>query len=50
MTDYEIDKLYEKYCGPGPQSFDINHKLTEKRSDMGVVKFFGDSESTDASE
>ena len=50
MTDFEIDKLYEKYCGPGPQSFDINHKLTEKRNDMGVVKFVADTESTDASE
>lgn len=36
MTDYEIDKLYAKMVGPGPQSFKPSHKLTEKRADIGV--------------
>ena len=39
MTDYEIDKLYEQVCGPGPASFNPEHKLTEKRTDVGVPKF-----------
>ena len=37
MTDYEIDKLYEKYVGPAPGTFDPNYKITEKRLDTGVV-------------
>lgn len=39
MTDHEIDKLYEEVCGPGPASYQQKHKLTEKRADVGVVKF-----------
>lgn len=39
MTDYEIDKLYEQIKGPGPTSFNPDFKLTEKRADVGVVKF-----------
>lgn len=35
MTDSEIDKLYEKFCGP--QSYKPDHKLTEKRADVGIV-------------
>ena len=39
MTDYEIDKLYQEIVGPGPATFQPEHKLTEKRADVGVVKF-----------
>lgn len=48
MTDYEIDKLYEKLMGPNPQTFKPVYKLTEKRDDIGVVKY--QEESTDVSE
>ena len=39
MTDYEIDKLYEQIAKPGPSTFKPEHKLTEKRTDVGVPKF-----------
>ena len=48
MTDYEIDKLYEKLLGPGPQTFKPVYKLTEKRDDIRNVKNI--EESTDVSE
>lgn len=39
MTDHEIDKLYQEIVGPGPATFAPEHKLTEKRADVGVTKF-----------
>jgi hypothetical protein len=39
MTDYEIDKLYEKLMGPNPQTFKPIYKLTEKRDDIGIIKY-----------
>ena len=39
MTDHEIDKLYQEIVGPGPATFAPDHKLTEKRNDVGVQKF-----------
>lgn len=39
MTDYEIDKLYQEIVRPGPSTFKPEHKLTEKRADVGIVKF-----------
>jgi len=39
MTDYEIDKLYEKLMGPNPQTFNPVYKLTEKRDDIGIIKY-----------
>lgn len=35
MTDSEIDKLFQKVCGP--QSYNPDYKLTEKRADVGIV-------------
>jgi len=54
MTDHEIDKLYEQIVAPGPQSYQQKHKLTEKRTDVGMVKYVEDldviEESTDVSD
>ena len=43
MTDSEIDKLYQKLVGPGPQTFKPDYKLTEKRADIGVPTIMKDT-------
>ena len=38
MTDYEIDKLYDElFNKPGPASYNVDHRRTEPRSDIGVI-------------
>lgn len=42
--------MFERIKQPGPGRYNLNHKQTEKRADIGIKNFLNEADSTDVSE